>query len=140
MNFLLDTNVVSEWVKPQPDARVVRWFGELDEDRAYLSVASLAEIRLGVERMAPGRRRERLRDWLEHDLPTRFEGRLLVIDAQVSQAWGELMARALAIGNPLSVMDGFFAATAHTHQLTLATRNTKDFAQAGVALFNPWVS
>jgi predicted nucleic acid-binding protein len=138
VNVLLDTNVVSEWVKPQPDAKVVQWLAELDEDRAYLSVATLAEIRLGVERLAQGAKRDRLAGWLEQDLPTRFEGRLLGIDARIAHAWGSLMAHARRTGRLMGVMDGFFAATAQVHGLTLATRNTQDFQHTGVALFNPW--
>jgi predicted nucleic acid-binding protein len=138
VNFLLDTNVVSEWVKPQPDSKVVQWLAELDEDRAFLSVVTLAEIRLGVERLDQGAKRARLEAWLEDDLPTRFEGRLLSVDARVSHAWGSLVGRASRAGRPIGVMDGFFAATARVHELTLATRNTQDFQHVGIALFNPW--
>jgi toxin FitB len=75
--WLIDTNIISEWVKPRPDAGVVRWFEEVDEDRVFLSVISLAEIRFGVERLAQGRRRTRLDQWLRHELPTRFAGRIV---------------------------------------------------------------
>ena len=75
--WLIDTNIVSEWVKPRPDVGVVRWLDEVDEDRIFLSVISLAEIRFGVERLAPGRRRTRLDAWLREELPARFERRIV---------------------------------------------------------------
>jgi toxin FitB len=77
---LIDTNIVSEWLKPRPDVGVVRWLDEVDEDRIFLSVVSLAEIRCGVERLAPGRRRTRLDAWLREELPARFERRIVLVD------------------------------------------------------------
>ena len=75
--FLLDTNVLSEWVKPQPDRNVVSWLAEVDEDRVFISVISFAEVRRGIELMHGGRRRERLARWLAEELPSRFEQRIL---------------------------------------------------------------
>jgi len=75
VNFLLDTNVVSEWVKPRPDPGVIRWTESVDEDRVFLSVISFGELRYGAERMAAGARRRRLEEWLQDELPLRFEGR-----------------------------------------------------------------
>ncbi|MDQ2900633.1 MAG: PIN domain-containing protein, partial [Acidobacteriota bacterium] len=77
MRFLLDTNVISEWVKPHPDPNVVAWLAEADEDRVFISVASMAEIRFGIDLMPDGRRQDRLILWLEEELPARFEGRVL---------------------------------------------------------------
>ena len=88
MNFLLDTNVVSEWVKPRPNANVVRWLAETDEDRVFLSVITFAEIRLGVEEMVAGWRRDGLTRWLQVELPARFEGRILGVDLAVAEGWG----------------------------------------------------
>jgi predicted nucleic acid-binding protein len=138
MSFLLDTNVVSEWVKPAPDARVVRWLNEVDEDHVFLSVACLAEIRRGVELMDPGRRRDRLTDWLTGELPTRFEGRILDIDSRIAEAWGVVTARGHKAGLNLGSMDAFFAATAVVHRLTLVTRNVQHFEALDISLFNPW--
>jgi len=138
MNFLLDTNVVSEWVKPQPDANVVAWLTTVDEDRVFISVASFAEIRYGVERLAAGRRRDALVDWLANDLPTRFEGRVLGIDRRVAESWGVLVAHAEKRGFAVSTMDAFFVATAVTYGLTLVTRNVRDFAPVGVPVLDPW--
>ncbi len=138
MSYLLDTNVVSEWVKPRPAAEVVDWLSDVDEDRVHISVITLAELRHGVERLPAGRRRQRLDDWLRHDLPDRFEGRVLTIDAEVAQQWGTIVARRDAAGRPIGVMDAWLAALAETHELTLVTRNTADFDGSVASLFNPW--
>lgn len=140
MSFLLDTNVVSEWVRPRPDAGVVAWLADVDEDRVHLSVASLAEIRHGIERLPEGRRRDRLARWLGEDLPTRFEGRILDVDREVADAWGGMLARGQRTSRPLSVIDACFAATAEQHGLTLVTRNLSDFAKLGIDLLDPWNS
>jgi predicted nucleic acid-binding protein len=138
LNLLLDTNVLSEVRRPKPDARVLAWLHAIDEDRVFISVGSIAEIRRGVALMSRGRRRAALADWLAHDLPARFGGRILPIDFATAERWGDLMAESKQRGAALSVMDAFFAAAALVHGLTLATRNIKDFAPFGVALLNPW--
>src|SRR5574337_1884426 len=107
MSFLLDTNVVSEWVKPQPHPAVITWLDEVDEDRVFLSVVTLTELRYGVERLAAGKRRKRLEDWLEHELPLRFEDRILDIDQAVANACGELLAEREATGRPFGAMDAY---------------------------------
>ncbi|CAL80667.1 putative plasmid stability protein [Bradyrhizobium sp. ORS 278] len=138
MNFLLDTNVLSEVRRPAPNPRVIGWLDTVDEDRVFISVASIAELARGIELMAQGRRRAALASWLNHDLPARFADRVLPIDLAVATRWGDLMAASHRTGIALSVMDGFFAATALVNELTLVTRNVKDFAATGTRLFNPW--
>jgi toxin FitB len=138
MKVLLDTNVLSEVRRPAPEPKVLAWLDTIDEDRAFISVASIAELRRGIALMDDGRRREALAAWLAVDLPGRFSGRILPIDPAIAERWGDLMAQSRRSGFALSVMDGFFAATALAHELVLATRNTKDFAPLGVPLFNPW--
>ena len=138
MSFLLDTMVVSEWMKPSPNVGVIRWQSEVDEDRVYLSVVTLAELRYGAERLERGGRKSRLDIWLREELPQRFEGRLLVIDMAIADCWGRVTNSCAAAGRPIGVMDAFFAATAEIHRLTLVTRNVSDFAAAGIPLFNPW--
>ena len=139
MNVLIDTNVLSEVRRPAPDPKVLAWLDGLDEDRAFISVASIAELRRGIALMADGRRRAALAVWLAQDLPARFSGRILAIDPAIAERWGDLMAEARLGGFAASVMDGFFAATALSHGLVLATRNVKDFASLGVPTFNPWI-
>lgn len=138
MSFLLDTNVVSEWVKARPNPGVVGWLADTDEDRVFLSVVTLAELRYGVERLAAGRHRKRLDSWLRDELPGRFEGRVLPVDHLVADAWGAVVARRDAAGRPIGVIDAFIAATAEVHRLTIVTRNTSDFAASMTALVNPW--
>lgn len=138
MSYLLDTNIVSEWVKPRPDPGVVSWLAEVDEDRVFLSIVTLAELRYGIARMADGSRRRRLDEWLRNELPLRFEGRLLPIDAAVAENWGEVVARREAEGQPIGTMDAFIAAMAQAHNLTLVTRNAPDFGPSLKAIVNPW--
>lgn len=138
MNYLLDTNVVSEWVKPRPDSGVVAWLAEVDEDRVFISVITFAELRHGVERMATGARRDRLDSWLRDELPLRFEGRTLPVNSAIAEAWGKVVARSQAAGRPVGAMDAFVAATAEVHKLTLVTRNVSDFTVLGHPILNPW--
>jgi toxin FitB len=138
VNFLLDTNVVSEWVKPRPNFGVMEWLATTDEDRLFLSVVTLAELRYGVERLPNGRKRAQLQEWLETELIERFEGRMVVIDESIATMWGELLARADAAGRPLGAMDGFLAATALVHQMSMVTRNEADFSAIAIKTFNPW--
>ncbi len=138
MSFLLDTTVISEWMKPLPNSSVIRWLAEVDEDRVYISVMTLAELRYGTERLPTGARKSRLEAWLHEELPLRFEGRLIIIETAIADAWGRVMGRCSAVGRPIGVMDAFFAATAEVHALTLVTRNVSDFTASGISLFNPW--
>ena len=135
MSYLIDTNVLSELRKRQPDARVVAWLEERPRQSLHLSVLSLGEIRKGIEGVADAAFRQALTDWLETDLPNYFVGRLLGIDASVADRWGRVQAIA---GRTLPVIDGLLAATALRHDLTLVTRNVKDFAGLGVPLIAPW--
>jgi hypothetical protein len=137
MNFLLDTNAVSEWVKPRPNPGLIRWMESADEDRVYLSVISLAELRYGVERMPAGARRSRLEQWLRDELPIRFEARILSIDQSVAEAWGKTVSRSEVLGRPTGAMDAILSATAEIHRLTLVTRNVSDFPMLK-AIVNPW--
>lgn len=138
MNFLIDTNVISEITKPQPNPNVVSFLHETDEDRLFISVITLGELRRGVALKAAGKSRSALDAWLRHDLVERFTGRIVDITAPVADAWGELMADATRRGIALHAMDGFIAAIARTHGHMLVTRNVKDFAPFGVQILNPW--
>jgi predicted nucleic acid-binding protein len=136
--YLLDTNVVSELVKPRPDTRVVAWIRASDEADLYLSVLTFAEIRFGIEKLPRGARRERLRGWMETELADRFEDRILGIERGIAELWGVIMARAAATSLRLPVMDTLLAATAEYHGMTMVTRNVRDFARADVATLDPW--
>jgi len=140
VSFLLDTNVVSEWVKPRPDPGLIAWCESVDEDRTFISVVTLAELRYGTERLSAGARRTRLENWLHHELPARFEGRILSIDAAIAHAWGKAVAHGDREGRPSNTMDAFLAATAEIHHLTLVTRNAADFRGLTKSVMNPWKS
>ena len=138
MAYLLDTNVLSEPSRKQPDRRVLAWLRSLDPLETYVSVLTLGEIRKGVVLMAPGPRKRALEGWLAYDLPDRFRGRVLEIDQAVALVWGELDAEGKRIGRPLPVVDGLLLASAKTHALTFATRNLRDCGDRGVPTFDPW--
>ena len=135
MSYLIDTNVLSELRRKQPDPKVVAWLQVRPPPSMFLSVLTVGEIRKGIERIEDATRRQTLLDWLEIELPHYFVGRLLGINAQTADRWGRLMVSA---GRPLPAVDGLLAATALQHDLTLVTRNTKDFTGLGLELINPW--
>jgi toxin FitB len=140
LNFLLDTNVVSEWTRPRPEPRVVRWLADVDEDRVFLSVITIAELECGVDLLPAGRKRDRLAGWLADELIDRFEARILEVSLAIAREWGIVSALSQRAGRPLAAMDAFFAATARAYDLTLVTRNGADFDAAGVSLFDPWTA
>ena len=136
--FLLDTNVISEVVRPRPKPKVISWIDSVDRDVLYVSVLSLGEIRKGIALLPDAPRRAKLEAWLTSDLEVWFAGRILIVDAVIADRWGRISARCAAAGFVLPVVDGILAATALHHNLTLVTRNTRDISGTGVALFNPW--
>ncbi|HKS09899.1 MAG TPA: type II toxin-antitoxin system VapC family toxin [Pyrinomonadaceae bacterium] len=136
--FLLDTNVISELVKPRPAANVTTWIEATDESLLYLSVLTLGEIQRGIASLPQSRRRATLEAWLNKELRARFDGRILIIDQEVADRWGLLTATARNNGIVLPVIDGLLAATALEHNLTLVTRDTGQIPSMGVAVFNPW--
>ncbi len=140
MNFLVDTNVISEAARPRPNERVMAFLHETDEDRLFLSVITLGELRRGVALMPGGKLKSSLDAWLSASLPERFSGRIIEITAEIADLWGVLMADAKKRGIALHAMDGFLAATARAHNHTLVTRNVKDFAPFGLTLLDPWTA
>jgi toxin FitB len=136
--FLLDTNCISEVVRPQPDPHVLEWLEAADESLLYLSVLTLGEIRKGVGALSQSKRRTRLEAWLELELQARFAGRILPVDAAIADRWGFLAAAAKRKGSSLSAIDGLLAATALHHNLTLVSRNVTDFANIPVPVLSPW--
>ncbi len=135
MSYLLDTNVISELVRPKPSKVVLAWFENIPSDALHISVLTLGEIRKGVEHMPDGVRREKLRLWLEHDLTDWFGARVLPVDMLVADRWGRLLA---LVGRPVPSIDSLLAATALHHELRIVTRNQKDFDYPGLEVINPW--
>jgi toxin FitB len=136
--FLLDTNVISELIKPKANPKVTTWIDATDEELLFLSVLTLGEIRKGVVLLPRSARRTTLEAWLSNDLPLRFSGRILNIDQEVADRWGHLSGSTSAKGAHVAVIDGLLAASAIHYNLTLVTRNVKDLTATGVPLFNPW--
>ena len=134
MSFLVDTCALSELVKPQPAPPVSEWFDAAAPHTLFVSVLTLGEIRKGIEKLRPGRRRARIVAWLETELPAWFEDRVLPIDAGVADEWGRLLAKR----GTVPAIDSLIAATALRHRLAVVTRNESDFAATGVELLNPW--
>jgi len=135
VSYLIDTCALSELRRPKPDENVIRWFEETAQNGLYLSVLTLGEIRKGVESLRDIRRRDKIMNWLEHELPVWFEDRILPIDAGVADEWGHLLAK---VGGSIPAIDSLIAATALHHRLTIVTRNVADFDYAGLDVFNPW--
>jgi toxin FitB len=137
--FLLDTNVISELVRPHPDSRVVKWIESTAESLLYLSVLTLGEIRTGITSLVDGRRRVSLESWLDHDLTARFSGRILPIDSAVADRWGRISANAKAKGSPMPVIDGLLAATAMQFDLTVVSRDETFHKLPSLEVFDPWL-
>ena len=135
MSYLVDTNVISELVRPKPAKAVLAWFENIPSEALHISVLTLGEIRKGVEQMPDGARREKLRLWLEHELLDWFGTRILLVDIPVADRWGRLVAQ---IGRPVPSIDSLLAATALHYELRLVTRNQKDFDYPGLEVVNPW--
>jgi predicted nucleic acid-binding protein len=137
--FLLDTNVISELLKPRPEPRLTKWLDSTDEELIFLSVLTIGEIRKGITLHPDPVRRAKLESFLASEVRSRFDGRILPVESSVAERWGLLTAKAKTDKNhTLPVIDGLLAATAQHHNLTLVTRNAKDVACTGVQLFNPW--
>ena len=140
MNYLFDTNVISELIAKQPNQKVIDWIDRLDPNTVYLSVITIGEIRKGIEKLAPSQRRTTLTAWLTHDLLVRFDGRIAAITTDVILSWGELVGRMENAGHPIAAIDSLIAATALAGNYRLVTRNIADFQHTGVTMINPWMS
>jgi predicted nucleic acid-binding protein len=136
--IVLDTNVISEIFRPQPDARVVAWLESLVGDVAITSV-TLAELLAGVRRLPDGKRRSALSAMVESALqPYRETKAVLAFDDEAANHYAEVLVAREQAGLPISTADAQIAAICRSHKATCATRNTKDFAQTGVELLDPW--
>ena len=135
--IILDTNVVSEPLKPAPAQTVLDWLDRQAPETLYLTAVSLAELLAGIEALPSGRRRLELEQALTRQILPLFEGRILSFDAKAAEAFGKINAGAKAVGNTMGFADGAIAAIASSQGFALATRNVRDFS-AGVALINPW--
>ncbi len=136
--ILLDTNVVSEPLRPAPEAQVIAWIDDQALETLFLSAITVAELRAGLAQLPAGKRRSGLQDSLEKRVLPLFTGRVLPFDVTCTQAYAELMAMARATGKTIASADGYIAAIAAANGLTVASRDTGPFVAAGVKVINPW--
>lgn len=134
--FLIDTNVISELAKPRSDAHVRRW-ASLELEDAFMSTVSVGEIIKGIDRLALGKRRTALEYWLRELSSGAFRARMLAVDEIIAAEWGRMSNE---VRRTLSCADSLLAATARVHNLTVATRNERDFHDLGVRVVNPWLA
>jgi predicted nucleic acid-binding protein len=138
VNYLLDTCVLSEPAQPRPDAMVKRWFAAIPESRLCISVLSIGELRKNISRLTDNARARAIAAWLDGDLMSRFEGRILDIDIAVCNRWGSICGALVKLGRSKRVVDSLLAATAIEHELALVTRNVADFSDFDLRIVNPW--
>lgn len=136
MSYLLDTNILSETVRRRPNKVVISWLDQIPGEALFVSVLTLGEIRKGIENLNDRRRKEKLRLWLEHELPAWFESRVLPVDLAIADRWGRLLAE---VGRPVPTIDSLLATTALYHELRLVTRNANDFNYPGLEVINPFI-
>jgi len=139
MSFLLDTCVISEYTRRNPDLKVIHWTDKLDESDLFLSTITVGEIKRGIERLpADSKRKQALTIWLENGLLKRFSGRIYPITVEVMLRWGLVYARLEASGQTVSTRVSLIAATALSHGAVLITRDEDHFHPTGVKIINPW--
>ena len=138
MNYLLDTCVLSEFTRRQPEPRVINWLDSVEEEKLFISVITIGEIQRGIERLPNSNRKTVLLVWMNIGLLERFADRMIAIDAPTMLMWGSLVARLEAAGQPIGIMDSLVLASALQHNLIVATRNVADFLSGGVQVINPW--
>jgi predicted nucleic acid-binding protein len=138
VKYLLDTCVLSEFVRPKPAQSLIHWLRTHDESLMGISVISLGEIQSGIACMQESRRRNSLQTWLDDELIPRFETRIISVEQKDALMWGKLTGEGKALGQPLPSTHALLAATASTRGLTMVSRNEKEFIRYPVKLINPW--
>lgn len=136
--ILIDTNVISELWKIEPDPGVLTWIDAQTVETLYLSAITVAELRFGLASLPEGRRRSIYQERLKQEVLPAFRDRVLPFDLDASQAYAALMARAKAQGKAIGKADGYIAATAAARSLMVATRDLAPFRAAGLTVINPW--
>jgi toxin FitB len=136
--IVLDTNVLSEALKPVPSVIVLDWLAAQEPSSVFTTTITLAEVLYGIETLPPGKRRMRLLAAVEKMFAAEFEGRILPFDEDAARAFAAIVAARDAAGRPISQCDAMIAAIARSHRAAVATRNTADFQKCGIAVLNPW--
>ncbi len=138
MKYLLDTCVISELIKKQPNQKIIAWVSSVEENRLFVSVLTFGEIHKGIEKLPTSKKKKKLHNWVNFELRERFNNRIINFDLQVATTWGQIQAHSESLGKGMPTIDGQIAATAICHNLTVVTRNTKDMEASGASLLNPW--
>jgi len=136
--WLLDTNILSELRRPKPEPKVTAFIAGQPLELLYISTVTLAEIRFGIELLSDAARRSELNDWLSRKVRPMFEHRVLEITEDIMLKWRLLVEEGRKVGHTYSQPDLIIAATAQHHSITVATRDTSEYAKARVPVFNPW--
>jgi toxin FitB len=136
--ILIDTNVVSEVMKPHPSAAVTGWLNARDSNTLYLSAVTIGEIEYGLRILPDGKKREQLRERFTRFVALAFAQRILAFDETAARTYGDLMGLRKELGRPMSVPDGQIAAIARSKGYAVATRNTRDFEECGIELVDPF--
>ena len=136
--LVLDTNVVSELMRPAPDPAIATWVAERATSSLFLTAVTEAELRYGLAVMPPGKRRERLATGLERMLKTGFANRVLPFDSGAARAYAGIAAARRRAGRPFAQADCQIAAIAQARGMAVATRNVRDFEDMGIEIFDPW--
>ena len=135
---VLDTNVLSEALKPSPSEVVLRWLAAQEPSTVFTTSVTRAEVLYAVETLPLGKRRQRLLAAVEAVFEQDFEGRVLSFDQDAARAYAGIVAGRDAAGRPISHFDAMIAAIARSHRASVATRNTADFEGCGIQIVNPW--
>ncbi len=138
MNYLLDTCVISELIKKQPNLKVLQWISDIEEANLFISVLTIGELHKGIEKLPESRKKNKLHKWVTYDMKKRFENKIIDFDLHTATIWGKIQARSEISGQKLPAIDSLIAATGMSHELIVVTRNTKDMESSGVELLNPW--
>jgi len=138
LKYLLDTNIISEFISKTPNKKVIDYILTLNENDIYLSVITIGEIKAGVEKLANSQKKDKLLYWLENDLLVRFKNRIINIDIEVILQWATVNTQLKQMGKPLPLMDSLIGATTQAKDMILLTRNEKDFQNLDIQIVNPF--
>ena len=138
MNYLIDTCVISELVKPSPNKDVIDWLNNIPSERLYLSVITIGEVQKGLTKLPDSKRKDLLTNWI-NSLLEDYQSRIYSVNLTVAETWGVIQGKAEKKGTPMASIDSLIAATAYTYNLVLVTRNVHDFEASNLPIKNPWI-
>jgi toxin FitB len=138
MNYILDTCVISELIKKDPDKNVIKWISGIDENALFITSITVGEIIKGIERLKDGKRKDDLIGWINTDLKERFKNRIISFDTESATVWGKVQASTEMKGKPLPAIDGIIASIGIANNMIISTRNIYDMKESGAVLYDPW--